>query len=45
LGADAEDHNLGVNLLGDDDKTVMERIEDPDLALQRWSGKLGELFY
>lgn len=44
LGVDAEDYNLGVNLLGDD-KTMKERIEDPDLASQRWLGKLGELFY
>jgi len=44
VGVDAEDYNLGVNLLGDD-KTMQERIEDPNLALRLWSGKLGELFY
>jgi len=33
LGVDAEDYNLGVNLLGDD-KNMIERIEDPNLALR-----------
>lgn len=44
LGADVEDYNLGVNMLGDD-KTMMERLREPDRSVQLWSGKLGELFY
>ena len=45
LGADADEYNLGINLLGEE-KTMMERIEDPNLALRLWSNnKLEELFY
>ena len=44
LGAEVEDYNLGVNLF-EDNRTMMERIEDPDRALRRWSGNIGELFY
>jgi phosphoglycerol transferase len=44
LGAETEGYNLGVSLLGDN-KTIMERIEDPDTALRRWSGKHGEMLY
>jgi phosphoglycerol transferase len=44
LGAEVEDYNLGVNMLSDE-KTIMERIENPDRALRMWSGNIGELFY
>ena len=44
LGAEVEDYNLGVNLL-EDNRTIIERIENPDRALRIWSNKLGELFY
>jgi len=44
LGAEVADYNLGVNLL-EDNRTIMERIENPDRALRIWSNQLGELFY
>ena len=44
LGTETEGYNLGVNLLGDN-KTIMERIEDPDIALRHWSRRHGERLY
>jgi phosphoglycerol transferase len=44
LGADVDDYNLGVNMLGTK-KTMMERIENPDRSLRLWSARLVELFY
>ena len=44
LGTETEGYNLGVSLLGDN-KTMMERIENPEQALRRWAGKSGEMLY
>jgi len=44
LGAEIENYNFGVSLLGDN-KTLMERIKKPDKALRLWSGKAGGLIY
>jgi phosphoglycerol transferase len=44
LGAEIQDYNFGVSLLGDN-KTLMEEIKQPDEALRIWSGELGESFY
>jgi len=44
LGAEVEDYNLGVNLL-EDNKTIVERIGNPNRELRIWSNKFGQLFY
>jgi phosphoglycerol transferase len=44
LGAEIDDYNFGVSLLGDN-KTLMEKMEKPDEALRLWSGELGGSFY
>jgi len=44
LGAEIQDYNFGVSLLGDN-RTLMEEMEQPDEALRLWSGELGDSFY
>jgi phosphoglycerol transferase len=44
LGAEIEDYNFGVNLLGNNN-TLMERIKKPNEALRLWSGKPGGSIY